>query len=243
MRLPDNSITLAGSVRDDGLPMALPSIEWTQVAGPEPSAFADVTSPTSQATFFVAGTYTLRLTASDGEFATDDEVTVTVAAANAPPEVNAGSDLTIEWPAASVTLIGSASDDGVPDAMFALQWTQLSGPSPAVFDSAQAASTIVTFPSEGVYVLQLAAHDGELEASDDVAVTVSPEPPSPPAEDDSGGSDDVGGSDNVGAVSAPAVGDGGGGRFNLLELLLLGALFAYSRFATRMRSPPGPENP
>jgi hypothetical protein len=132
-------------------------------------------------TFLVAGTYVLRLTANDGELETVDEETVTGVDANAPPEVNAGSDLTIRWPTASVTLAGSASDDGELNATLALQWTLLSGPSAVAFGSAEAPSTTVTFPSEGVYVLRLTAYDGEFEVGDDVAVTVNSESP-PPSE-------------------------------------------------------------
>jgi hypothetical protein len=161
--------------------------------------------------------------------------------------VSAGPDTSLRLPDNSITLAGSVADDGLPMALPSIEWTQLSGPSSAVFESPRTASTTVTFPFEGVYVLRLAAHDGELEASDDVAVTVSPEPPpSPPGEDDPGGEDDGdavadaddAGDPDAGTVSEPAVG-GGGGRFNLLGLLLLGAL-SIGRYLLEIRDADAP---
>lgn len=85
-----NSLTLAGSVSDDGLPegSTLTSM-WSQVSGPGTATFTDPTAPITDVTFSASGTYVLRLTASDTELQGTDDVTVTV---------NAGSTAVLDIP-------------------------------------------------------------------------------------------------------------------------------------------------
>jgi hypothetical protein len=85
------AVALAGSVTDDGLPGPLASVAWSQVSGPQKAVFADAKSPKSQVTFPAAGTYVLRLTASDGELSARDDVAVTVSgtASSSPPPASA----------------------------------------------------------------------------------------------------------------------------------------------------------
>jgi hypothetical protein len=51
---------------------------WSMVAGPAPVTFTNPGSANTTATFPLAGTYTLRLTASDGSGSNSDEVVITV---------------------------------------------------------------------------------------------------------------------------------------------------------------------
>lgn len=78
--LPTTSLSLAGVVSDDGLPVTSTlSYSWSQVSGPatatfsSPAVLAPVVSGLS-----ATGTYVFRLTATDGEFTTTDDVTVYV---------------------------------------------------------------------------------------------------------------------------------------------------------------------
>lgn len=71
-------LQLTGSALDETLPGGELTTEWTQVSGPGPVAFADPSRINTSATFTTAGTYVLRLTASDGEFTISDDVTVVV---------------------------------------------------------------------------------------------------------------------------------------------------------------------
>ena len=73
------SATLDGSVSDDGRPSppALTTL-WSLASGPGPVTFANPNAQHTQASFTIAGTYLLRLGASDGEFAVADTVQVTV---------------------------------------------------------------------------------------------------------------------------------------------------------------------
>ena len=83
---PDVAVTfpaaasLNGSATDDGLPNppAAVAVIWSQVSGPGTATFADATRVGTTATFSVAGTYLLRLSAGDGQLGASDDVQVTV---------------------------------------------------------------------------------------------------------------------------------------------------------------------
>ena len=91
---------------------------------------------------------------------------------NRAPIVSAGPDRLVTIPAAA-SLAGSVGDDGLPTgATVTGSWTKVSGPGTATFANASAPSTTVTFSDPGTYVLRLSASDTELQASDDVTVSV-----------------------------------------------------------------------
>jgi pectate lyase len=78
IRLPA-SASLNGTVTDDGLPApARLTTTWTQVSGAGSVTFADRSAIDTTAAFSMAGTYGLRLTATDGARSASDDVTVTV---------------------------------------------------------------------------------------------------------------------------------------------------------------------
>ena len=76
---PEDSVTLDGSVIDDGIPTP-PSITtfWSQLSGPGTVTFADATAVTTTATFSSPGAYTLELLADDGEQTGHRSVMITV---------------------------------------------------------------------------------------------------------------------------------------------------------------------
>lgn len=97
--------------------------------------------------------------------------------ANVAPTVNAGADPTGQvFIGTSVSLIGNASDDGLPTApgVVSLVWSKASGPGSVAFESTSAAATRATFGAAGAYTLRLTATDGALQGQDDVIVTVLP---------------------------------------------------------------------
>ncbi len=131
--LPTTSTSLAGTVTDDGKPTppGTTTKSWTQVSGPAGVTFGTPTATTTTATFPGAGTYTLRLTASDSALSAHDDVAVTVTSAgNVAPVVSAGPDLTITLPTVSATLTGSVTDDALPNppATTTKSWTQVGRP-------------------------------------------------------------------------------------------------------------------
>jgi hypothetical protein len=166
---------LNGKVTDDGLPAgAGVAVAWSKVSGPGAVQFADATAAVTSTTFSAAGTYLLRLSATDSELFASDTVSVVVQPApNHAPTVNAGPDQTLQV-FRIVQLSGSAQDDGKPQGnTLTFAWSKVSGPGTAIFATASSAITTVSFSVPGAYVLRLTASDGELSASDDVNITLS----------------------------------------------------------------------
>jgi hypothetical protein len=72
--------SLVGSVSDDGLPEGgSVSVLWEKASGPGAVTFSDAGALSTSAGFSEAGSYVLRLTASDGELSGSDTVAVSVA--------------------------------------------------------------------------------------------------------------------------------------------------------------------
>lgn len=182
--LPNAAITLSGTDTDDRLPAGAPlTQQWSVVSGPGPVSFGTPTQPVTSATFTVAGTYLLRLTATDTQFTVSSDVTVTIfdPGQNLPPTVFAGLPQSITLPTNSVTLAASVKDDGKPvGAAVTSLWSQVSGPAPVVFANPNSAFTKVTFSAAGTYVLRITASDTQLSSSSDVAIVVNPQPNAPP---------------------------------------------------------------
>ncbi|HET6624800.1 MAG TPA: carbohydrate binding domain-containing protein, partial [Nocardioidaceae bacterium] len=144
--------------------------------------FADPNAARTTATFSTAGTYTLRLSATDSALSAADDVTIVVTAAsttNTAPDVSAGPDQTITLPA-SAALNGTATDDGQPHppATVTPPWTKLTGPGTVTFTNPAAQDTMAAFSVPGTYTLRLSATDSALNNTDDVTVTVNPQPAS-----------------------------------------------------------------
>jgi hypothetical protein len=104
--LPTTTTTLQGSVTDDGRPSppARVTTTWSQVSGPGTVTFSHAAALAPTATFSAAGSYVLRLTASDGALSASDTVTIAVnpAAASGPLAVT------------SFTLINADTGQPVP---------------------------------------------------------------------------------------------------------------------------------
>jgi hypothetical protein len=172
--LPTGNVTLDGALLyDDGVPAA-PTYTWTKDSGPGTVTFGNTNTLSTTATFSLAGTYGLRLTADDGELQGSDTVTITVLQ-NAAPVVDAGADQSVSLAAGAVNLDGTlTTDDGLPAApAIAYAWTVDSGPGTVTFGNAALIDTTVIFGQGGVYVLRLTATDGlGLTGSDTVTITV-----------------------------------------------------------------------
>jgi hypothetical protein len=103
--------------------------------------------------------------------------TATIDHVNMAPIVNAGPDQSITGLANTVTLNGSATDDGQPNGSITYSWKKLGGPGKVTFGNASQAVTTARFSKVGTYTLQLTANDGQLSATDNVVITVlSPTP-------------------------------------------------------------------
>ncbi len=92
---------------------------------------------------------------------------------NDPPIVYAGADLFVRGVPGTATLNGQVIDDKLPfGSSVRSQWSKFSGPGTVTFADPSALTTTATFSTNGVYVLQLTADDGEAQDSDLVEVRV-----------------------------------------------------------------------
>lgn len=175
---PEQGVTLRGFVTDDGLPTDAPlSLVWSKLSGPGEVRFFSSTNASTSASFTAAGTYVLRLSASDTDLSSFDDVTIEVIA-NQPPVVNAGEDLAVgaDEP---LTLQGTVSDDALPaGSPLTYVWSVVSGPYNSIVTFSPGGSlsselkTTISCSATGVYVLRLTANDSQFSASDEMKIVV-----------------------------------------------------------------------
>jgi gliding motility-associated-like protein len=170
--LPTSITTLDGSGSDaDG---SIVKYTWAKVSGPAVT-MGPSNLPTLSLSALVEGTYAFRLTVEDDKGAkAEDEVVVTVtpAAINASPTVNAGSDITLFSPENSVALSGDASDsDGN---ITAITWTQVSG-DPVTIATPNAFFTQINGLTVGTFGFRLTVTDDQsASAFDEIVIVVEP---------------------------------------------------------------------
>jgi gliding motility-associated-like protein len=154
---------------------SITNYHWEEVSGPA-STFVDanplVISGMSE------GNYQFKVTVTDNATPAaqaSDFVNVTILApsTNLPPSVDGGSDVSIQLPENAVTLVGAVTDDGPP---LTGSWAWISGPTTVPGSSSN--TLALTGLSEGSYVFEFSADDGEFSQADEVNVTVlAAEPP------------------------------------------------------------------
>jgi hypothetical protein len=97
------SITVSGTVTDDGLPYNQLGYSWQFVAGPGQVTFSNPGSLTTPVSFSREGFYVLRLSASDGQYFSNDDIGVVVIQGNQAPYVSAGQPMTVRQDATPIT--------------------------------------------------------------------------------------------------------------------------------------------
>ena len=162
---------------DDGQPVPA-SLTYLWESTDPNVTFTDATALSTTASFAAQGSYELQLTVSDGELSASDTYTVFVLPApNQAPVVDAGLDQTHDFGGGTLTLAGSATDDGLPSGQtLTTTWTQLSGPVGAVIADPTALQTTVSIEFPGTYLFELVANDGLLTAADQVTLEVDESP-------------------------------------------------------------------
>ncbi len=174
--LPTSTVQLVGSgVDSDG---TISSYQWTQQSGPTSSTIVSPSQGTTNVSGLAAGVYTFILKVTDNKGATgSDQVRVNVfPPANVSPVAEAGTNQTITLPTNSVTLSGSGTDSDGTIASYL--WEKISGPSSSNFSSTASATTTVSALTEGIYVFSITVTDDDgATSSDQVTITVQPEPP------------------------------------------------------------------
>src|SRR5207249_4340122 len=77
---------LNGTASDDGLPQGSTlKVSWSKVSGPGTVTFSNASALATTASFSAAGSYVLKLTASDSQLSNSDDVTITVNTSPGPP--------------------------------------------------------------------------------------------------------------------------------------------------------------
>ena len=117
---------LSGAVVNDDLPSPPGSVSarWVQVAGPSAAAFADPLAASTNVAATVAGQYTFRLIADDGQVKTASEVTVVFGPATNPADFDADGDVDLDdfvtlkkhfGTAGNTSATGDTNGDGLVD--------------------------------------------------------------------------------------------------------------------------------
>ncbi len=137
--------------------------------------------PTAAHTYSRAGRFTASLSVVDNSGLRDTRtatVVITGTNGNQAPIVDAGFSR-VAGSSNALSLRGTVSDDGLPNppARVATTWSLLQGPGTVTFGDATATNTTARFSTNGTYVLQLSASDGELSSAATLTVTVSAQDP------------------------------------------------------------------
>ncbi|GIQ59500.1 hypothetical protein Flavo103_26360 [Flavobacterium collinsii] len=165
---PDQTICVSDSATLAANAITAGTGQWSKVSGPAGS-FSDVTSPTSLFTPSAGGSYVLRWTATNLSCVFFDEMTLIVSPL--PSTSNAGTPISIcEFQtltlAANTPIIGTGL------------WTQVSGPTTAVFTAASSPTTTVLGTQPGVYIFTWTISNGLCApSSSNVTVTINALPP------------------------------------------------------------------
>lgn len=171
------TINLDGWVKDDGCPLVpgLATTSWSMVSGPASVSFGNSSAIGTTAIIPASeGTYTLRLTAFDGELSSTTDMKFYVVH-NLQPNISAWvTQPIVQWPSATFSLSATASDDGYPAMPGALsyQWVKTKGPGTVTFSSPNALNTTATCSAPGLYRLKLSVMDGELSVSKELDVNL-----------------------------------------------------------------------
>lgn len=178
---PTNTASLDGSSSTD-TDGQLVSYTWRKLTG-GPVLIQQPNAAITLLTNLDYGSYTFELMVTDNRNAISrDTVSVDVISwGNLAPVANAGSDLVVQEPVASVLLNGTASFDRNGQIVSYL-WRQISGPSLANMATPAQASNLVSNILAGTYQFELEVTDNENSAAKDtVSVVVQPRVVLPPA--------------------------------------------------------------
>jgi Secretion system C-terminal sorting domain/PKD domain len=179
--LPTNSVTLS-AIASGSNGASITSTSWTQTSGPNTASIGAAASLSTGVTGLIAGTYTFKFTATDNHGLFNiGNVTITVnPSTSTAPNVNAGSNQSINLPANTVSLTGTASGNNGAT-ISSTTWTQNSGPNSANIKTASSLSTAVSGLIAGAYVFKLTAKDNTgLSSSSTVTVTIASSSSQPP---------------------------------------------------------------
>ncbi len=172
--------SLAGSASDDGLPAgSILALSWTVVSGPGAVVFTNAAAASTTASFAAAGSYVLRLTASDGALASSDDVAVTVqGASNQPPGIATPATVTPDPVTGTTAQLSVRGVDDAGEPALTYTWAATGSPPAAVNFSANgsnaARDTTIRFTRAGTYEIAVTIRDaGGLTAVSTLPIVVA----------------------------------------------------------------------
>ncbi len=176
LQLPSDVVQLNGngSYALDGTIVAY---NWTKLSGPAGVHITGGATATPTLLFTIAGTYTIRLTVTDSNGASDyTDLQIVVVAATVtpePPVAQTGADQVIVLPETTTMLDASASYTNV-GSIVAYQWRLISGDENAVIETPDLDITRVRNLAPGDYLFEITVTDSkDLQAKDTMRVTVN----------------------------------------------------------------------
>ncbi len=150
-----------------------PTYAWSVVSADGSVEFDDASLLRPNLTFEGPGDYVLKLTATDALGVREDTVEVRLVPYNKAPYVNAGKDEMVFAAGDALSLSGLVRDDGLPEeSALSVRWSKKFGPGDAFFSSLNDPAATVTFAEPGIYLLELAAADGEYDVADSLMIRV-----------------------------------------------------------------------
>jgi chitodextrinase len=172
---PVTSVTLHGTVTDDGLPdNSSLSVVWEQESGPQNAVFTNQYSAITDVSLPASGVYIFKLTGSDGELQSSATVTMTLAESdNTPPSIP-GNLISLSSAVNAVQLSWSASTDNSGIARYEIfrDQTYLGSSTGTTFsDNTAQGNTSYVYNVEAV---DLFGNRSGLSSSLSVTVTVTP---------------------------------------------------------------------
>ncbi|MEP6746548.1 MAG: PKD domain-containing protein [Bacteroidota bacterium] len=170
--LPKDSISLNGSASYNPGGGTL-TYKWTQVSGPGTALIVSDTSIKPTLRNLVQGTYQVKLTVTNSQGHSNDDVVAIVVNTLAvfPPVANAGGTITITLPVNSTPLNGGASNSNGGGALKYV-WTKTSGPSSFVISGDSTVTPFISSLKVGTYQIQLMVTDTNKLTSTDVATVI-----------------------------------------------------------------------
>lgn len=156
--LPITSISVVGTASDpDG---TISSVFWSKIT-PGSHTLSPVNGLATNVSNLSQGVHVISLTATDNQgYSSSDTISITVLPStglgNQPPVVSVTTPVVIRQPQDTVTISGSATDDG---SISSYHWTKVSGPTSFNILSSNSPSTLITSLRPGVYVFGLTATD------------------------------------------------------------------------------------
>ena len=146
-----------------------PPAAWTKVSGPGTVSFNNASAVDTTATFSQAGTYVLRLTASDGQLTSSDTMTVEVSTTSNPVTISFQDGVSGYNGTRDTKLNGSSANtnyatattldlDGSPDVSDLISWDIASIPTGSVIDSVSVQFNVTNTSSHAypLYVMERA---------------------------------------------------------------------------------------